>query len=54
MAPELMGAIGCEDEGPQASPITPAVDVYSFGLVLWQIITGEPLDRLLGVLRPPR
>ena len=54
MAPELIEVAGCDDDSPCAHPITAAVDVYSFGLVLWQIITGEPLDRLSGALRPPR
>ena len=54
MAPELIEGAGCDDDSPCVYPITAAVDVYSFGLVLWQIITGEPLDRLSGELRPPR
>lgn len=54
MAPELVEVAGCDDDSPRVYPITAAVDVYSFGLVLWQIITGEPLDRLSGALRPPR
>ena len=60
MAPELLSALECESHSDQPlglqsrHPITTAVDVYSFGLVLWQIITGESLDRAAGGLRQPR
>ena len=60
MAPELLSALECESHSDQPlrlqsqHPITTAVDVYSFGLVLWQIITGESLDRAAGALRQPR
>ena len=43
VAPEvLMGGRQC----------TQAVDLYSFGVVLWEIVTGERPQR--GSLRPPR
>jgi serine/threonine protein kinase len=60
MAPELLSALECESHSDQPlglqsrHPITTAVDVFSFGLVLWQIITGESLDRAAGALRQPR
>jgi hypothetical protein len=40
MAPELRGAYISEDE-TEAHPVTLAVDIYSFGVVLREIITGE-------------
>ena len=51
MAPELMAY---DDDTTQQYPITSAVDVYSFGLVLWQIITAEVPNRAAGALRMPR
>ena len=59
MPPEMFGAYDDgEDEGgdgqTRKQPITQAVDVYSFGLVLWQIVTGGHLDKMQGSLRPPR
>ena len=60
MAPELLTALECESHSDQPlglqsrHPITTAVDVYGFGLVLWQIITGESLDRAAGGLRQPK
>ncbi|CAL5225968.1 g8770 [Coccomyxa viridis] len=52
MAPELMGTY--DEENTLSHPITSAVDVYSFGLVLWQIVTGEVPDKAAGPLRSPR
>ena len=59
MPPEMFGAYDEEDAecgGGQTrkQAVTQAVDVYSFGLVLWQIVTGRCLDKMLGSLRPPR
>ena len=54
MAPELIEGAGCDYDSPCVYPITAAVDVYSFALILWQIITRAPLDRLSGELCPPR
>ncbi len=57
--PEMFGAYDDEDETDghgqtRKQPITQAVDMYSFGLVLWQLVTGERLDKMQGCLRPPR
>ena len=56
MPPEMFGAYEDEEEngGTRKQPITQAVDVYSFGLVLWQIVTGGSLDKMQGSLRTPR
>ena len=54
MPPEMFGSYDEEGEGPGKHAVTQAVDVYSFGLVLWQIVTGGCLDKMQGSLRPPR
>ena len=58
MAPEVFRAYNEEDdgatEGPRKQTVTQAVDVYSFGLVLWQLLTGEHPDKTQGSLRQPR
>ena len=59
MPPEMFGSYDEEHEegtpgGSRKQAVTQAVDVYSFGLVLWQILTGGHLDKLRGDLRPPR
>ncbi len=60
MPPEMFGVYEEEEEEgggdglTRKQPITQAVDVYSFGLVLWQIVTGGCLDKMQGSLRPPR
>ena len=42
MAPELKGAYSEDPNFPLARhPVTLAVDIYSFGLVLREIVTGE-------------
>ena len=54
MPPEMFGCYDEDGEGPGKQAVTQAVDVYSFGLVLWQIVTGGCLDKMQGSLRPPR
>ncbi len=54
MPPEMFGAYDEDGEGPGKQAVTQAVDVYSFGLVLWQIVTGGCPDKMQGSLRPPR
>lgn len=54
MPPEMFGSYDEDGEGPGKQAVTQAVDVYSFGLVLWQIVTGGCLDKMQGSLRPPR
>ena len=54
MAPELLDPLAQDGESMPSYPITSAVDVYSFGLVLWQIVTGEAPDRATSALRMPR
>ena len=42
MAPELKGAYSEDPNSPLARhPVTLAVDIYSFGLVLRETVTGE-------------
>ena len=54
MAPELMGYKHDEDESNSRHPVTMAVDIYSFGLLLWAIITGEKPRIHDESLRKPR
>ena len=56
MPPEMFGSYDEEEDGggSQKQAVTQAVDIYSFGLVLWQLLTGEQLDKFQGSLRQPR
>lgn len=54
MAPELMGYKHDDDESHNRHPVTMAVDIYSFGLLLWAIITGEKPRMHDKSLRKPR
>ncbi len=52
-APEQLGQ--CLDgSGRPKYPITLAVDVFAFGLLLWEIVTGVRPNRFKGALRLPR
>jgi serine/threonine protein kinase len=42
MAPEMY-AIGTDEEGHQLPDPTEKIDVFSFGLILYEIIFGEPV-----------
>ena len=56
-APELLRAIGKHKHSAQESPrypITPAVDIYSFGVVLWKLLTQERISHGSSSLREPR
>ena len=56
MPPEMFRSYDEEEDGggSQKQAVTQAVDIYSFGLVLWQLVTGEQLDKFQGSLRQPR
>jgi serine/threonine protein kinase len=59
MPPEMFAAYEEDDvEGEggtlKKQAVTQAVDIYSFGLVLWQLVTGGQPNKSLGSLRPPR
>ncbi len=53
MAPELLGQC-LNASGKPKYPITMAVDVFAFGLLLWEIVTGERPNRFKCSLRRPR
>ena len=38
----------------EAPGVSHAVDIYSFGIVLWELITGENPQKCNGCLRTPR
>lgn len=56
IAPELVPQLcGSMEEGVESlGGATLAVDIYSFGIVLWEIITGESAQKCNGHLREPR
>lgn len=59
MAPELFGSYELESDAPPMSgdykpEVTYAVDIYSFGCVLWELITGQRMQRPETPLRGPR
>ena len=53
MALKLLYSVAHDGEDMLSYPITSAVDVYSFGLVLWHVVTGAVLDKAKGTLRTP-
>lgn len=56
MAPELCGMYE-DNSGSDASgkvPVTPAVDIYSFGVLMWEVLSGERPQRSSGSLRKLR
>ncbi|BDA51310.1 probable serine/threonine-protein kinase DDB_G0281745 at C-terminar half [Coccomyxa sp. Obi] len=60
MAPELFGSYEHEGDAPTSMSgeyrpkVTSAVDIYSFGCVLWEIVTGQRMQRSQTPLRDPR
>ncbi|BDA51317.1 probable serine/threonine-protein kinase DDB_G0281745 at C-terminar half [Coccomyxa sp. Obi] len=59
MAPELFGSYEHEGDVPPMSgeyrpEVTYTVDIYSFGCVLWEIVTGQRMQRSQTPLRDPR
>lgn len=59
MAPELFGSYELESDAPPVSgeyrpEVTYAVDIYSFGCVLWEIVIGQRMQRSEIPLRDPR
>jgi len=45
MSPELFDAYSTASNGPVKAPVTQAVDAYSLGVLMWEILSGEKPSR---------
>ena len=54
LVPQLCGSCAEEEQELPCGAATMAVDIYSFGIVLWEIITGDSPQAANGRLRLPR
>lgn len=55
MAPELRFTYGgTVSSSTNRVPVTPAVDVYSLGVLMWEVLSGETPQRSKGSLRKLR